>query len=158
MVCVFRGTGRMGMLVFLVLGGGLWFCPGADANPWSLLITEFMADTSHPEGDLEWVELYNPTSLPVDLTGWSLGDEGTRVGWIEEGDPSELENIDMDELANDTSNHIYELSVYEAILKEALQDEAIEREEKDLLMELTKIMNVSEEERSKIYDHIRSKL
>lgn len=80
------------------------------------------------------------------------------MGWIEEGDGSDLEGIDMEELANDTSNHIYELSVYEAILKEALQDEAIEREEKDLMLTLTKIMNVSEEERSKIYDHIRSKL
>ena len=80
------------------------------------------------------------------------------MGWIEEGDGSDLEGIDMEELANDTYNHIYELSVYEAILKEALQDEAIEREEKDLMLTLTKIMNVSEEERSKIYDHIRSKL
>jgi hypothetical protein len=80
------------------------------------------------------------------------------MGWIEEGNPSELEGVNMEELANDTSNHIYELSVYEAILKEALQDEAIEREEKDLILTLTKIMNVSEEERSKIYDHIRSRL
>lgn len=80
------------------------------------------------------------------------------MGWIEEGDPSDLEGVDLEDLANDTSNHIYELSVYEAILKEALQDEAIEREEKDLILTLTKIMNVSEEERSKIYDHIRSKL
>jgi hypothetical protein len=80
------------------------------------------------------------------------------MGWIEEGDPSHLEGIDLEELANDTSNHIYELSVYEDILKEALQDEAIEREEKDLILFLTKIMNVSEEERSKIYDNIRSRL
>jgi len=77
------------------------------------------------------------------------------MGWIEdEGLPVSEE--EMDAIANDTSNHIYELSVYESILREALKDEAIEREEKDLLMALTSIMNVSKEERSKIYDHIKS--
>jgi hypothetical protein len=80
------------------------------------------------------------------------------MGWIEEGDTSALKGVDMEELANDTSNHIYELSVYESILKEALEDEAIEREEKDLILSLTKIMNVSEEERSNIYDHIKATL
>ena len=80
------------------------------------------------------------------------------MGWVEEGDSLKFKNVEMEEMAHDTSNHIYELSVYEAILREALQDEAIEREEKDLILTLTKIMNVSEEERSKIYDHIRSRV
>ena len=59
-------------------------------------------------------------------------------------------------MKDDTSNHLYELSIYESILKEALKDEAIEREEKDLIMSLTSIMNVTEDERSKIYDNIKS--
>lgn len=80
------------------------------------------------------------------------------MGWIEEGNTSDLEDVDMEALSNDTSNHIYELSVYESILKEALKDESIEREEKDLILTLTKVMNVTEEERSKIYDHIKANL
>ncbi len=77
------------------------------------------------------------------------------MGMIESGDDSELEQEELEALKNDASNHIYELRVYEAILKEALADEAIEREEKDLIISLTKIMNVTEEERSVIYDRIR---
>ena len=61
------------------------------------------------------------------------------MGWVEDGDTTRFDDKEMEELANDSSNHIYELSVYEAILKEALQDEAIEREEKDLILTLTKI-------------------
>ncbi|MGA1872761.1 MAG: hypothetical protein ACMUHY_03740 [Thermoplasmatota archaeon] len=77
------------------------------------------------------------------------------MGWIEDGTIP----VDKDELKvlkDDTSNHLYELSIYESILKEALKDEAIEREEKDLIMSLTSIMNVTEDERSKIYDNIKS--
>ncbi len=38
------------------------------------LISEALYDPSGPEPGAEWVELYNPTAQPVDLSGWSLGD------------------------------------------------------------------------------------
>ncbi|MGA1847868.1 MAG: hypothetical protein ACMUHB_00885 [Thermoplasmatota archaeon] len=78
------------------------------------------------------------------------------MGMIESDEDSELDQEELETLKNDASNHLYELRVYEAILKEALADEAIEREEKDLIISLTKIMNVTEEERSTVYDRIRS--
>jgi hypothetical protein len=80
------------------------------------------------------------------------------MGWIEEGETSHISKGELEVLGKDTSNHIYELSIYESILKEALKDEAIEREEKDLILTLTRIMNISEEERTKIYDHIKATL
>jgi hypothetical protein len=80
------------------------------------------------------------------------------MGWIEEEDPADLKDVDLDALAADTSNHLYELSIFESILKEALKDESIEKEEKQLILTLTKMMNISEEERSKIYDNIKANL
>jgi len=77
------------------------------------------------------------------------------MGWIEDEEVPISED-EMEAISEDDSNHLYELTIYESILKEALKDVSIEREEKDLLMALTSIMNVSEEERSKIYDHIKS--
>lgn len=77
------------------------------------------------------------------------------MGWIEEGG-SPLDDEGTRTLANDTSNHLQELSIYESILREALKDEAVHRDEKDLIIALTSIMNISEEERSKIYDSILS--
>lgn len=39
----------------------------------SIVVNEFMYDPSGPqEDDYEWVELYNPTGLAVDLTGWTI--------------------------------------------------------------------------------------
>ena len=80
------------------------------------------------------------------------------MGWIEEGDQNHISEGELEVLSNDNSNHLYELSIYESILKEALKDEAIEREEMDLILTLTSIMNISKEERSKIYDHIKATL
>ncbi|MGA1820057.1 MAG: hypothetical protein ACMUHU_03510 [Thermoplasmatota archaeon] len=77
------------------------------------------------------------------------------MGWIED-EEAPVSGKELDSVADDTSNHLYELNIYESILKEALMDVSIERDEKELLMALTSIMNVTEEERSKIYDHIKS--
>lgn len=77
------------------------------------------------------------------------------MGWIEEGKNAPVPEEEIERLKHDTSNHIYELKVYEKIMKEALEDERIEKEEKDLLFMLTEIMNVSEVERSEIYDRIK---
>lgn len=78
------------------------------------------------------------------------------MGWIEEGScPVDDEEIRV--LAVDTSNHLHEISIYESILKEALEDEAIHRDEKDLIIALGSIMNISEEERSNIYDRLMSR-
>ncbi|MFW3145369.1 MAG: hypothetical protein ACMUIE_00980 [Thermoplasmatota archaeon] len=77
------------------------------------------------------------------------------MGWIEEEKEPPVGKEKLDRLKNDTSNHDYELRIYELILAEALRDVKIERDEKDLLMMLTKIMNVTEEERQDIYSRIK---
>jgi len=43
-----------------------------------LLITELMADPL--AGQVEWVEVYNPTAATVDLSGYKIGDEETIGG------------------------------------------------------------------------------
>ncbi len=70
------------------------------------------------------------------------------IGWIESDNTSALDGIDLEALKNDVSNHIYELSIYKAILKEALEDERIEKEETALLVARTDIMNISKEARA----------
>ncbi len=47
----------------------------AGATGSTIAITEFLNDTTGPEGDHEWVELFNYGTAAVDLTGWTLGDE-----------------------------------------------------------------------------------
>ena len=57
------------------LGGS----PGtADTAPTaSLLINEFL---SHSDGVApDWIELYNPTTAPIDVSGWYLSEDGTTV-------------------------------------------------------------------------------
>jgi hypothetical protein len=54
-------------------------------EPGELVITEFMADTSHSDGDLEWFEVFSRATRQVDLSGWSVGDEGTVRGVIADG-------------------------------------------------------------------------
>jgi hypothetical protein len=78
------------------------------------------------------------------------------VGWIQSGDTDALQGVDLEALKNDDTNHVYELRIYEDILKEALKDESIEKEETDLLVTLTDVMNVSKEERDRIYDSIKA--
>lgn len=77
------------------------------------------------------------------------------MGWIQDERGPQVDREEMERLKNDTSNHEYELRIYELILGEALKDVKIERDEKDLLMMLTEIMNVTEEERQEIYDRIK---
>jgi phosphatidylserine/phosphatidylglycerophosphate/cardiolipin synthase-like enzyme len=44
-------------------------------QPAVLLINEVMYHPTENEGTNEWIELYNPTSEPIDVTGWTLTDE-----------------------------------------------------------------------------------
>ena len=48
---------------------------GTPAN--HLLISEILYDPAAPEPGGEWVELFNPTADPVDLTGWALRDNAS---------------------------------------------------------------------------------
>jgi len=43
--------------------------------PAVLLINEVMYHPVENEGTNEWIELYNPSSEPIDITGWTLADE-----------------------------------------------------------------------------------
>ena len=50
-----------------------------------LMISEFMASNSHNLADADgdhpdWIEIYNPTSAPVNLNGWSLTDDAAMLG------------------------------------------------------------------------------
>jgi len=58
-------------IAFSVIGGGVSFA----ANSGDVVINEIAwAGTTDSSGD-EWIELYNPTSTPVDLTGWIIEDD-----------------------------------------------------------------------------------
>ena len=54
--------------------------PTPTLRPTRLLITEFMLDPAGVEPDHEWVEVYNPGTLTLDLSGYKLGDEETPGG------------------------------------------------------------------------------
>lgn len=54
--------------------------PTPTLRPTRLLITEFMVDPSGVEPDHEWVEVYNPGTVALDLSGYKLGDEETPGG------------------------------------------------------------------------------
>jgi hypothetical protein len=63
--------------------------PGSDvlaqgmAQTGELLITEFMKDpTVVADNRGEWIELYNPGPLDIDVTGWVLSDLGTDIHTI----------------------------------------------------------------------------
>jgi len=48
--------------------------------PVELLITELLPNPKGPEPDGEWIEIYNPGSSPLPLTGIKIGDETTSGG------------------------------------------------------------------------------
>ncbi|RMD82349.1 MAG: lamin tail domain-containing protein, partial [Chloroflexi bacterium] len=62
---------RWGVIIILILGlvGG-WWQPSYAQLP-SVLINEVM---HYPSTGAEWVELYNPGALPIDLSGWRIDD------------------------------------------------------------------------------------
>ncbi|AGC75478.1 carboxypeptidase T [Nonlabens dokdonensis DSW-6] len=48
------------------------------ANPGDIVITEIMIDpNSSSEQDREWFEVYNTTSSPIDMNGWTIGDNSS---------------------------------------------------------------------------------
>ncbi len=72
----------MSKTVFFIIFWCMVCVPQASA---SIFISEFMADVSTTQGDAngdgvisssqdEFIELYNPTSLTVDLSGWEIHD------------------------------------------------------------------------------------
>lgn len=62
------------------LFGNVSFAAGDD-----VVINEIAwAGTGDSSGD-EWIELYNPSSAPVDLTGWTLEDDGVVAHVFESG-------------------------------------------------------------------------
>ena len=42
-----------------------------------MIITEFFADTSGPDDNKEWFEIYNTTDHDIDITGWTIADNDT---------------------------------------------------------------------------------
>jgi len=50
---------------------------GTDANPGDLIVTEFMQNPlAKLDTDGEWFEVYNTTSSPINLDGWTFRDDG----------------------------------------------------------------------------------
>jgi cardiolipin synthase len=60
-------------LLFVVLSSN-YMIARAD-SPASLLINEVMYHPTQNEGTNEWIELCNPSSEPIDITGWTIADE-----------------------------------------------------------------------------------
>ena len=62
-----------------IVAAGLGLSPGVTAADNTLLISEFMAsnESTHLDGDghaSDWIEIHNPGSATVNLTGWHLTD------------------------------------------------------------------------------------
>jgi len=43
-----------------------------------LVISEVLYDPAGVEPDAEWIEIYNPGSVPLSLSGYKIGDEETH--------------------------------------------------------------------------------
>jgi cardiolipin synthase A/B len=48
--------------------------PSKAQEPGTILINEIMYHPTQPDSTNEWIELYNPTTEPIDLTGWAIAD------------------------------------------------------------------------------------
>ena len=75
-----KGIARLGTLGFVSLFASLCFTfPCIAYSVSDLLISEIMANPSGiPDTRGEWFELYNPTTEPVNLRGFDLGDDGSN--------------------------------------------------------------------------------
>lgn len=60
--------------------------PGELSGGGQVVVTEFLKDPTFV-GDTkgEWIELHNPTSVPVDVEGWSLSDHGSDFDLLDNG-------------------------------------------------------------------------
>lgn len=57
-------------------------------DPGSIIVTEFMADPSAvTDANGEWLELYNPGDVSVDINNWTLRDLGSNSHVINSGGP-----------------------------------------------------------------------
>ncbi len=77
---------------------------------------------------------------------------------VEEGGEPDLTPEELDTIKNDMSNHIYEVVTYKEVLKEAVTDESIKKDEFDLLETLRTISSVEQEERMKIYEQVKEEI
>lgn len=74
----------LGALAF-VMALGLWLMPSSGAQGSSVVINEIVASNTQvfPDGDgdfTDWVELYNPNNVAVDIGGWQIADDA-GIGW-----------------------------------------------------------------------------
>ncbi len=66
------------LIVFCIVSGfvsPLTHQPAKAAPIETLLINEVMFHPLENENTNEWIELYNPTSEPLDVAGWMIADE-----------------------------------------------------------------------------------
>lgn len=64
------------------------FSSAASAQPLQIVITEFMANPAAvADASGEWLEIVNTTSLPIDINGWHIKDNGTNNHTINNGGP-----------------------------------------------------------------------
>lgn len=88
-----KQKGKIALLALIALSGQLLSgqsLTALAANPGNVVINEVAwAGSVDSSGD-EWIELYNPSNVDVDLTGWSIVDDGASVydlnGTIAAGD------------------------------------------------------------------------
>ncbi len=77
---------------------------------------------------------------------------------VEEGGEPGLTPEELDAIKKDMSNHTYEVETYKEVLKEAVIDENIKRDEFDLLETLRMISSVEQEERMKVYGQVKEEI
>lgn len=68
------------LLLITPLIAGAFPAPARAAAYGDVVISEIMYDPSGTEPDTEWVELYNPGSVAVDISGWVLTDDANYPG------------------------------------------------------------------------------
>lgn len=100
-------------LFLILLPAGLFFIrPAAAELPASVVISEIAWMGSPASASDEWIELYNATLEPIDITGWVLQEsdgspEIILEGQIEAGAYFLLERTDDDTVAHVAADHLY---------------------------------------------------
>jgi hypothetical protein len=73
--------------------GSRWSAPAhelitfAVAATGDVIISEFLANATGDDLNREWLELFNTTTVPIDINGWVLADNGSEVHTIDHGAP-----------------------------------------------------------------------
>jgi len=70
----FSKINKMTIFLMVVLFSQMTFIVRSSPSGDNIIITEVLYDTPGTDSNEEWFELFNPTNLPINLTGWTIED------------------------------------------------------------------------------------